>query len=87
MRDLRTVRTTAPGLFVVSILLVMSGSGECGKGLFQMTVRDAQTHLAVGADVRFEGPENRTERANAEGRAMPCLGPGEYQIEVSAPGY
>lgn len=73
--------------FVIQILLIASGSAQRPTGTFQITVRDVSTHFAVQADVHFHGPENLTVQADTEGHLKPRLAPGEYQMEISAPGY
>ena len=68
-------------------LFVAASLAVAVPGYLRITVNDAFTHYAVPAFVKGAGPELFSVYTDEAGRLNRELAPGEYRIEVSAPGY
>jgi hypothetical protein len=52
-----------------------------------VAVNDAATHYSIQALVKADGPETFSVMTDGIGKLDRALAPGEYHLEVSAPGY
>ncbi len=54
---------------------------------FTIEVRDSDTHYAVQAKVKLEGPKSISTETDKTGKLSVALPPGSYEEEISAAGY
>jgi Tol biopolymer transport system component len=58
-----------------------------GAAILRVFVRDVDTHYAVHAKVKLEGSQSLTAETDNTGSLNVSLHPGQYRMEISAPGY
>src|ERR1019366_3939961 len=81
--------TSSPKPFALAqMLCVLAVSpAVAASGYLSITVNDVETHYSVPALVKGDGPELFSVSTDETGLLKRALAPGEYRLEVSAPGY
>ena len=73
--------------FAIAVLAFAALPIYADTGILSLAVRDVDTHFAVHAEVKIEGPKSISADTDKNGSFTLSLPAGEYRIEVSAHGY
>lgn len=69
------------------LLVLIPCPVSAATGVLEITVRDANTHYSLQANIGLEGPQRLSVQTDDIGRLRLTLAPGEYRIEISASGH
>lgn len=90
VRRLRTISISViPVLLLGASMLAFAQAPAkpADRGTLRIVVRDVTTHYAVRAQIKLDGPQSFSRETDDAGSLQLPLPRGEYQMEITAPGY